>query len=94
LTWFQEYSDTMDQQFYAGYLESMFAGVGTEFLYRPKGANWAIGADVNLISQRDPQSYFGVYDEKWQYVPEYGRPFQVVDKGFTGFVSGYYYPQW
>ncbi|MDG2776722.1 YjbH domain-containing protein [Vibrio parahaemolyticus] len=94
LTWFQEYSNTMDQQFYAGYLESMFAGVGTEFLYRPQGANWAIGADVNLISQRDPQSYFGVYDEKWQYVPEYGRPFQVVDKGFTGFVSGYYYPQW
>ncbi len=91
LTWFQEYSDTMDQQFYAGYLESMFAGVGTEFLYRPQGANWAIGADVNVISQRDPQSYFGVYDEKWQNVPEYGRPFQVIDKGFTGFVSGYYY---
>lgn len=94
LTWLQEYSDTMDQQFYAGYLESMFAGVGTEFLYRPQGANWAIGADVNVISQRDPQSYFGVYDEKWQNVPEYGRPFQVIDKGFTGFVSGYYYPQW
>ncbi|HHF3121353.1 MULTISPECIES: YjbH domain-containing protein [Vibrio diabolicus subgroup] len=94
LTWFQEYSNTMDQQFYAGYLESMFAGVGTEFLYRPQGANWAIGADVNLISQRDPQSYFGVYDEKWQNVPEYGRPFQVIDKGFTGFISGYYYPQW
>ncbi|HHF3114912.1 TPA: YjbH domain-containing protein [Vibrio diabolicus] len=94
LTWFQEYSNTMDQQFYAGYLESMFAGVGTEFLYRPQGASWAIGADVNVISQRDPQSYFGVYDEKWQNVPEYGRPFQVIDKGFTGFVSGYYYPQW
>ncbi|EMF8902443.1 hypothetical protein CGJ47_23665 [Vibrio parahaemolyticus] len=94
LTWFQEYSNTMDQQFYAGYLESMFAGVGTEFLYRPHGANWALGADINLISQRDPQSYFGVYDEKWQNVPEYGRPFQVIDKGFTGFVSGYYYPQW
>lgn len=94
LTWFQEYSDTVDQQFYAGYLESMFAGVGTEFLYRPQGANWAIGADVNLISQRDPQSYFGVYSEKWQNIPEYGRPFQVIDQGFTGFVSGYYFPQW
>ncbi|HAS6502846.1 TPA: YjbH domain-containing protein [Vibrio parahaemolyticus] len=94
LTWFQDYSETMDQQFYAGYLESMFAGIGSEFLYRPKGANWAIGADVNLVSQRDPQSYFGVYDEKWQNVPKYGRPFQVIDKGFTGFVSGYYYPQW
>lgn len=94
LTWFQDYSETMDQQFYAGYLESMFAGIGSEFLYRPKGSNWAIGADVNLVSQRDPQSYFGVYDEKWQNIPEYGRPFQVIDKGFTGFVSGYYYPQW
>jgi hypothetical protein len=94
LTWFQEYSDTMDQQFYAGYLESMFAGVGTEFLYRPQGSNWAIGADVNLISQRDPQSYFGVYTDKWQDIPEYGRPFEVIDKGFTGFVSGYYFPQW
>lgn len=94
LTWFQNYSDSMDQQFYAGYLESMFAGVGTEFLYRPNGANWAIGADVNLITQRDPQSYFGVYEEEWQNIPEYGRPFRVIDKGFTGFVSGYYYPQW
>ncbi|MDF2153911.1 YjbH domain-containing protein [Vibrio sp. CAU 1672] len=94
LTWMQNYSNSMDQQFYAGYLESMFAGIGTEFLYRPQGANWAIGADVNLVSQRDPQSYFGVYDEQWQYVPEYGAPFQVIDKGFTGFVSGYYYPQW
>lgn len=94
LTWFQEYSDTMVQQFYAGYLESMFAGVGTEFLYRLQGANWAIGADVNLISQRDPESYFDVYDKKWQHVPEYGRPFQVINKGFTGFVSAYYYPQW
>lgn len=94
LTWFQEYSDTIDQQFYAGYLESMFAGVGTELLYRPQGSNWAIGADVNLVSQRDPQSYFGVYTEKWQNIPEYGDPFQVIDKGFTGFVSGYYFPQW
>lgn len=94
LTWFQDYSDSMDQQFYAGYLESMFAGIGTEFLYRPKGANWAIGADINLISQRDPQSYFGIYDEEWQSIPEYGNDFRVIDKGFTGFVSGYYYPQW
>ncbi|WP_394145895.1 YjbH domain-containing protein [Vibrio atypicus] len=94
LTWFQEYSDNIDQQLYAGYLESMFAGIGTEFLYRPKGANWALGADLNFITQRDPQSYFGIYNEPWQYVPEYGRPFQVIDKGFTGFVSGYYYPQW
>lgn len=94
LTWFQDHSDTMSQQLYAGYLETMFAGIGTELLYRPKNSSWAIGADVNLISQRDPQSYFGVYSDDLQNVPKYGDPFYVIDKGFTGFLSGYYYPQW
>lgn len=94
LTWFHEYSKTLDQQIYAGYLESMFAGIGTEFIYRPDNSNWAFGFDVNAIAQRDPQSYFGVYNDSWQDIKEYGRPFEVIDRGVTGFVSGYYYPQW
>lgn len=94
LTWFKQHTDSIDQQFYAGYLESMFAGVGTEFLYRPNNSSWAIGADLNLVSQRNPQTYLGVYKEAWQNIPEYGRPFQVIDQGFTGFLSGYYFPEW
>jgi membrane-associated phospholipid phosphatase len=38
---------------YAGYLESMFAGVGGEWLYRPWRSPLAIGIDVNRVYQRD-----------------------------------------
>jgi hypothetical protein len=37
---------------YAGMLESMFGGIGSELLYRPFGERWAIGMDVNLARQR------------------------------------------
>ena len=37
---------------YGGMLESMYAGVGGEVLYRPFGDRWAIGTDVNWVRQR------------------------------------------
>jgi hypothetical protein len=37
---------------YAGMLESMYAGVGGEVLYRPYGERWAFGVDVNWVRQR------------------------------------------
>jgi hypothetical protein len=40
-------------QAYGGYLEMMFAGVGSEVLYRPYGQRWALGADINYVRQRD-----------------------------------------
>ncbi|MCD8475467.1 MAG: YjbH domain-containing protein [Shewanella fodinae] len=40
-------------QAYGGYLEMMYAGVGSEILYRPYGAKWALGADINAVRQRD-----------------------------------------
>lgn len=38
---------------YAGALESMFAGVGTEVMWRPYLSQWALGADFNRLSQRE-----------------------------------------
>jgi hypothetical protein len=38
---------------YAGLLESMFAGVGVEYLYRPVNSRLAIGVDLNHVRQRD-----------------------------------------
>ena len=38
---------------YGGYLESMFAGVGGEWLYRPFASRVAFGIDANLVQQRD-----------------------------------------
>lgn len=40
-------------QAYGGYLEMMYAGIGSELLYRPNGQRWALGADVNYVRQRD-----------------------------------------
>ena len=58
---------------YGGLLEEMFAGVGGEMLYRPATANWAIGADLSYVRQRDFNQYFGMQDYKV----------------LTGFVTGY-----
>ncbi len=38
---------------YGGYLEEMFAGVGTEWLYRPFASRFAYGVDINAVKQRD-----------------------------------------
>jgi hypothetical protein len=40
-------------QVYAGYLEMMYAGAGSEILYRPHNRDWAIGLDANYAKQRD-----------------------------------------
>ncbi|MES2908416.1 MAG: YjbH domain-containing protein [Pseudomonadota bacterium] len=58
---------------YAGLLESMFGGVGAEWLYRPFGEYWAVGIDVNAVQQRDFEQGFGF------------RPYRVA----TGHVSVY-----
>lgn len=60
--------------FKAGYLESMFAGVGGEVLWRPQGQRWALGADLYHVWQRDFDRLFGL------------QPYHVT----TGHVSLYY----
>lgn len=47
---------------YGGYLESMFAGVGGEVLFRPAGERWSVGADLNYVRQRDFDQGFGLRD--------------------------------
>ena len=95
LTWFEDYGSGVYTQAYGGYLESMFAGVGGEILYRPFNQNWAIGADMTAISQRDPESWFGTFDDETQVNPDdSSRTYKVIDKGTTGFITGYYTPQW
>ncbi|SHG74508.1 Exopolysaccharide biosynthesis protein YbjH [Marinomonas polaris DSM 16579] len=90
LTWFQKYGQNWYQQVYGGYLETMFAGAGTEVLYRQPNSNWAIGADINAIAQRDPDSMFGIFENDYAY----GAGTKVLSRGTTGHLSFYYQPQW
>ncbi|MDZ7892217.1 MAG: YjbH domain-containing protein [Rhodoferax sp.] len=47
---------------YGGYLESMFAGIGGEWLYRPWKGPLAFGVDVNQVRQRSFAQNFGLRD--------------------------------
>lgn len=47
---------------YGGYLETMYAGVGGELLYRPMGQDWALGANLDLVRQRDFDQHVGLRD--------------------------------
>ncbi|MFY9479093.1 MAG: YjbH domain-containing protein [Aquabacterium sp.] len=47
---------------YAGLLETMYAGIGGEYLYRPVGSRLAVGLDVNRVRQRAFEQDFGLRD--------------------------------
>lgn len=47
---------------YGGYLESMYAGAGGELLYRPMNQDWALGANLDLVRQRDFDQHLGLRD--------------------------------
>lgn len=51
-------------QAYAGYLETMYGGVGTEILHRPLDSNWAFGVDLNYVKQRSYEEEFKFMDYK------------------------------
>jgi hypothetical protein len=60
----QRLSTNWTSAVYAGYLESMFAGVGGEMLYRQPGSRWAAGLDINQVQQRDFAQNFSFRDYK------------------------------
>ncbi|MNH07742.1 hypothetical protein D3C79_671400 [compost metagenome] len=76
LTHMDKYDDAWYAQAYGGYLEMMYAGVGGETLYRPFNRSWAIGADINLVKQRDWENTLKLAD------------YQVA----TGHVTTYWQP--
>ena len=59
VTHFGQLSDHQFYSVYAGYLESMYAGVGGEWLYRPWNSPFALGVDVNRVQQRSFDQLLG-----------------------------------
>ncbi|MDD1796050.1 YjbH domain-containing protein [Enterovibrio sp. ZSDZ42] len=94
LTAFDKFGDSVYVQGYGGYLETMFAGVGGEVLYRPLKSNWAFGMDVNYVAQRDPNTEFGIFTEERHYDPTTGRYYNVQTGTPTGHFTTYYRPEW
>ncbi|MES2208456.1 MAG: YjbH domain-containing protein [Pseudomonadota bacterium] len=57
-------SDSQFVSAYGGYLETMFAGVGGEYLWRPNNSRLAIGIDANKVQQRAFEQNFDLRDYK------------------------------
>lgn len=55
-------SNNQFYSFYGGLLESMYAGVGGEWFYRPWHSPLAFGIDVNVVRQRDFKQLFALRD--------------------------------
>lgn len=68
---------------YGGYLESMFGGVGGEYLYRPMNARWALGVDANRVKQRAFEQDFDFA----RYSVNTGHITAYVDTGFEDILA-------
>lgn len=91
LTHMDKFDDDWYGQAYGGYLEMMYAGVGGEALYRPFNRNWAIGADLNLVRQRDWENTLQLADYQIAtgHVTTYWQP-AFLDKVTTQISVGRY----
>jgi hypothetical protein len=63
-----------------GLLESMFAGVSAEVLWKPVDQSWGLGAELNWVVQRDYDQYFEMLD----YTVVTGHASLYWDTGFYG----------
>uniref|UniRef100_A0A486XWY6 YjbH outer membrane lipoprotein n=1 Tax=Rheinheimera sp. BAL341 TaxID=1708203 RepID=A0A486XWY6_9GAMM len=85
LHWQDEIAPDIYAQAYGGYLETMFAGVGGELLYRPVDSNLAIGFDLNYVRQRDFDNQLDFLDYKTLtgHVNLYWKPALLPDSQLT-----------
>jgi len=93
VTYLDHFGDGIYTQAYAGYLESMFAGAGSEILYRPMNTNWAIGINGAYVKQRDPNSVFNLFEHEVHYDSTTSRNYRVQTGTLTGHATLYWQPQ-
>lgn len=69
----------------AGYLETMFAGVSGEVLWKPVDSPLALGAELNYVFQRDFDQGFGLRD--YQIATGHASAYYDFGNGFLGQVN-------
>jgi hypothetical protein len=62
LNYYNQFTPSFFYKFSAGIFESMFSGLGAEFLYRPYHKNYGLGIDLWQVKQRDYDQMFSMRD--------------------------------
>ncbi len=85
LSYQSKLTENLFAQAYGGYLETMFAGVGGEFLYREVDSRVAFGVDLAYVKQRDPYDPFAFldYDAITGHASVYWQPEFLPDTQLT-----------
>jgi hypothetical protein len=89
LTHIDKLADNQYFSLYGGYLESMFAGFGGEWLYRPWHSPVAFGIDINRVQQRSFEQNFSFNnaDEQTNYRVTTGHATAYWDTGFNSILA-------
>lgn len=84
-SWVDRLAPNLYGQFYGGYLETMYGGIGGELLYRPVDSNWAVGFDLNYVRQRSFEDDVSFFDYKTitGYANIYWKPDFLPDVQLT-----------
>ena len=84
ITHFSDLAPNQYYSVYAGYLESMYAGVGGEWMYRKWHSPFAFGVDINRLQQRSFNQYFGFSNagDQTGYRVTTGHATAYVDTGW------------
>ncbi|WP_322895264.1 MULTISPECIES: YjbH domain-containing protein [unclassified Yoonia] len=65
-----------------GYLETMFAGLSGEILWKPVESRLALGAELNAVMQRDTDKLFGFDDYDYGVTTGHLSAYYALENGF------------
>lgn len=85
--WYERPGRNLYSRLTFGYLETMYAGVSGELLWKPVDSRFALGAEVNYVQRRDYDQLFGLQDMQTTD-PISGDQYTIPD--FNGHISAYY----
>ncbi|CAI3796557.1 YjbH domain-containing protein [Rheinheimera sp. MM224] len=89
--WKDQLAENWYGQIYAGYLETMYGGVGGEVLYRPIDSTLSVGLDLNYVRQRSYEKELAFFDYKTLtgHLSFYWRPQFLDDTMITASFGQY-----
>lgn len=83
--WYSRPAQNLYSRVTAGYLETMYAGVSGELLWKKTNSRFALGAEVNYAVQRDFEDTFGLLD--YSIVTGHASAYYAFENGYHGQVD-------